>query len=163
MGIAEGCGDISGVDLRLILVLESDYAMLDSPLLFAACGRYEVQGSKQSTFIGLSIRQLTNFLLSSAALPYCNPDDDLEAPQKKRNTPQLLLQISRPSSTFSLLGSFRNHSATVLACAARASSSTRHSTSIPPSRDCQSGREAHLGSSGRRTNATSSEDGRVCL
>ncbi len=40
--------------------------------------------SKPSTSTSPSPRQLLNFLLSSAALPYCYPDDDIEADQKKK-------------------------------------------------------------------------------
>ena len=40
--------------------------------------------TKPSTSTAASARQILNFLLSPAALPYCYPDDDLKATQKKK-------------------------------------------------------------------------------
>jgi hypothetical protein len=42
--------------------------------------------NKSSTSTARLTRQILNFLLSPDALSYCYPDDDLEAPQKKKNS-----------------------------------------------------------------------------
>jgi hypothetical protein len=39
--IAEDCGGTSGIDFRLILGLENDWAALDSPLCYSRGARYK--------------------------------------------------------------------------------------------------------------------------